>query len=113
MVSEARPFSLRIWVISSLRFEMATRSSWIDALCAGAIVGGLRNRRLPLSLSDAGRSAEFLFRSAGVDLPAILQGTEAGKALAEQGLEMDVDLCSRLDTVPVVPVVRDGRIQKP
>ena len=84
-----------------------------DALCAGAIVGGLRNRRLPLTLGDAGRSAEFLFRSAGVDLPAILRGTEAGKALVEQGMERDLELCSRIDTVPVVPVVVDGRIQKP
>ncbi|MBN1825904.1 MAG: 2-phosphosulfolactate phosphatase [Candidatus Eisenbacteria bacterium] len=84
-----------------------------DALCAGALVSGIRNRGLPLDANDAGRSAEFLFRSAGGDLPAILRGTEAGKALAEQGFERDVELCSRIDTVPIVPVVQDGRILKP
>ncbi|MFH1682113.1 MAG: 2-phosphosulfolactate phosphatase [Candidatus Eisenbacteria bacterium] len=84
-----------------------------DALCAGAIVSGLRERRPDLRANDAAKSAEFLFHSAGEDLPRVLAGTEAGERLKSLGLEADVAFCSRIDTLPIVPIVKDGRIAKP
>ncbi|MBM3320969.1 MAG: 2-phosphosulfolactate phosphatase [Candidatus Eisenbacteria bacterium] len=84
-----------------------------DALCAGAIVSRLHARRPDLAVNDAGKSAEFLFRSAGDDLPRIVAGTEAGERLKALGLEADVAFSSRIDSIPIVPIVKDGRIAKP
>lgn len=84
-----------------------------DALCAGAIVAGLHERGISLELNDAGRSAEFLFRSAGDDMPRILAGTEAGARLEALGRSEDVDFCARRNTIPIVPRVTDGRIPRP
>jgi 2-phosphosulfolactate phosphatase len=84
-----------------------------DALCAGAIVAGLRESRPDLAVNDAGKSAEFLYRSAGGDLPRIVAGTETGLRLQGLGFEEDVAFASRIDSIPVLPVVKDGRIAKP
>ncbi|MFH1278354.1 MAG: 2-phosphosulfolactate phosphatase [Candidatus Eisenbacteria bacterium] len=84
-----------------------------DALCAGAIVAGLRERGIKPSLNDAGRSAEFLFRSAGDDLPRILAGTESGELLHDLGCADDIAFCARVDSIPIVPRVQDGRIPRP
>jgi len=45
------------------------RFSLEDALCAGAIVASMRARFSDIQVNDAGKSAEFLYRSAGEDLP--------------------------------------------
>ena len=66
-----------------------------------------------LDVNDAGRSAEFLYRSAVDDLMEIMKGTEAGIALTRHGLGKDVEVCSQVDTIPVVPIVQDGRIRRP
>lgn len=83
-----------------------------DALCAGAIVASMRARSSDIQVNDAGKSAEFLYRSAGEDLPRIVAGTEAGTRLASLSLSADVETCVQVDSIPVVPIVTDGRISK-
>ena len=70
-------------------------------------------RGLSPRCNDAGRSAEFLFRSAGADLPRILAGTEAGQVLHELDCSADIAFCARVDSIPLVPRVADGRIARP
>lgn len=84
-----------------------------DALCAGAIVAGLHGRGITPDLNDAGRSAEFLYRSAGNDLPRILAGTEGGQLLHELDRSADIAFCARVDSIPIVPRVAEGRIPRP
>ncbi len=100
----------RSWIIlcSGSRGRFALE----DALCAGAIVAGLRGEGLEIEGNDACRSAEFLYSSAGADLPDILAGTEAGRVLHQLGLQRDILFCSRLNAVPVLPLVADGRIAR-
>jgi len=42
---------------------------------------------------------------------AVLRRSEHGRYLIELGFGEDLPLCARIDSVPVVPVVRDGRIR--
>ncbi len=84
-----------------------------DALCAGGIVSGMRERGLEPDMDDAGLCAEFLFRASGDDLPRILSATEAGARLRSLGFEEDMIECSRIDDSSIVPILRDGRIARP
>jgi 2-phosphosulfolactate phosphatase len=108
VVSALTPGSEWILLCSGRRGRFALE----DALCAGAIVAGLHERGVAVELNDAGRSAEFLYRSAGDDLPQILAGTEAGTMLRDLGSGDDVDFCASIDAVPVLPRVEDGRISR-
>ena len=83
-----------------------------DALCAGGIVSGMRERGIEPKIDDAGLCAEFLFRASGTDLPRILAGTEAGVRLRSLGFEKDLIECSRVDDLSIVPILLDGRIAR-
>jgi phosphosulfolactate phosphohydrolase-like enzyme len=46
----------------------------------------------------------------GHDVEEILRRSEHGRYLAELGFEEDLPLCAAVDRIPLVPVLREGRI---
>jgi len=82
-----------------------------DAGCAGALVSRLVAGGSPVRLNDAAEMALAFDRVHGGDPEAVLRRSEHGRYLIELGFGEDLPLCARIDSVPVVPVVRDGRIR--
>jgi 2-phosphosulfolactate phosphatase len=81
-----------------------------DAICAGRFVRGIARRGIQPDLGDAANVAAIVDRRMGADLPAVLRGSEHGRALMEAGLGADVSYCAGIDTHSVVPVYRDRQV---
>lgn len=84
-----------------------------DALCAGLMVEALlkkRKRSLRAELSDGAQAALALARKLSPVSVETLRSTAAGQALEKTGQGADIEFCAQLDSIPVVPVLRDHQI---
>jgi 2-phosphosulfolactate phosphatase len=86
------------------------RFSLEDAACAGALVHQLTRLKGDLELNDAASVARDYHREYGESPEAILRSSEHGRYLIELGFEEDIPLCAAMDSVPVVPQLKAGRI---
>ena len=82
-----------------------------DTLCGGLLIDRLTHKHgRRLVLNDAAALARLLYQERKDALKdAIAQG-EHGRYLAGLGLAGDVELCSRVDSMSVIPVLKDGRL---
>ena len=87
------------------------RFSLEDAACAGALIHRLALAKPSLTLNDAAAMARDYHREHGHAPEAILRRSEHGRYLIELGFEDDLPVCAAIDSAPVVPYLRDGRIQ--
>lgn len=86
------------------------RFSIDDALCAGALVARIRSEREEApELDDGSLAAVALADSLQTDR-AFLRKTAAGRALAEIGLEGDLEICAHVDRHRIVPEMKDQAI---
>lgn len=85
-----------------------------DALCAGHLVEAWLNKRKKKSeeseLGDGAIAARSLARDNGPVTAQFLLNTAAGRALERIGLEVDIEPCSKVDTIRDVPVLQDRQI---
>ncbi len=89
------------------------RFSMEDAVCAGMIVARLKDRLGDeLHLSDSAGAAEIIYRSNPIDTVSLLRNCEHGKYLGSLGFNEDLAVCADVDALPVVPIVRQGRIRR-
>ena len=89
------------------------RLSLEDSACAGALVrrlveGGPRGNGP--ELNDAAEMALAYDRVHGGEPEAILRRSDHGRYLIELGFEDDLPICAAVDSVPVVPHLKEGRI---
>lgn len=89
------------------------RFSLEDAACAGALVGRLSNSVIGLELNDAAELTREYDRTHGQDVEGILRRSEHGRYLIELGFEEDLPVCAKVDSVPVVPHLKEKRITAP
>ena len=78
-----------------------------DCLPAGALVERLLASGRTLVQDDSGRLCLRAWQEASrtpATLAAAMRDTRGGRNLIKIGMEADVDFCSRVDTLPVVPV---------
>lgn len=90
------------------------RVSVDDALCAGMLVdacaSGGKGAKETLDLGDGALAATGLVEAyAPVDAKFLMK-TAAGRSLRSIGQGDDIETCARLDSVLVVPVLRDRKI---
>jgi len=81
-----------------------------DAACAGALIRRLEAAGEAVALNDAAETAREYDRAHGHDPEGILSRSEHGRDLIEMGFGDDLPVCARIDSVPVVPHLREGRI---
>jgi 2-phosphosulfolactate phosphatase len=89
------------------------RFSLEDAACAGALIRRLTETLPGLELNDAAAFARDFDASHGSPAETILRRSEHGRYLVDLGFEEDIPVCAAVDTVPVVPHLKEGRIMGP
>jgi 2-phosphosulfolactate phosphatase len=89
------------------------RFSLEDAACAGALIRRLTERQPDLELNDAATVARDFDVDHGTAPETILRRSEHGRYLVELGFEEDIPVCASIDTAPVVPYLKEGRIMAP
>jgi 2-phosphosulfolactate phosphatase len=79
-----------------------------DAIGAGAIVEMLVALLPDAELRDGARAAALLYRSVAHNLVDAIASADHAHTLVERGFAADVARCAALDTLDVVPTLRDG-----
>jgi len=80
-----------------------------DCVCAGMLISEiLRSRQC--DLSDGSEAARQLYDLHKESILDVLRNCNHGKHLIKIGFESDIEICSKVNTLKVLPVVRDGRI---
>jgi 2-phosphosulfolactate phosphatase len=87
------------------------RFSMEDSVCAGMVAHGLIQASANAwELNDGAKAAVALYEKWGNDIYGVVSGSSHGKYLLELGFGLDLEVCSRVDSVPVLCVLREGRI---
>jgi len=86
------------------------RLSIEDTACAGALVSKILEDAPDIELNDAAAFARDFDASHGISPEGILRRSEHGRYLIELGFEEDLPICADVDSVPVVPRLKEGRI---
>jgi len=81
-----------------------------DTACAGALIRRLTDSGAGPELNDAAAFALAFDRDYGATPEAVLRRSDHGRYLMTLGFEEDLPVCSAVDSVPVVPRLREGRI---
>jgi 2-phosphosulfolactate phosphatase len=82
-----------------------------DTICAGMLIERLSSDS-DMELSDGAHAARLLYELNKKNIPSVLKQCEHGRYLASLGFEEDLDVCGRVDSLKILPVVKDGRINK-
>ncbi|HYM20407.1 MAG TPA: 2-phosphosulfolactate phosphatase [Candidatus Kapabacteria bacterium] len=82
-----------------------------DALCAGMLVKELSSP-LKLELTDSARTVLSIAKQYKKDILKTMQESDHGKYLSSIGLGDDIVTASKIDSVPIVPVLEQTAIRK-
>jgi len=82
-----------------------------DTICGGMLIHLLAARKkLKLTINDAGSLALLLYRSNKSALRQTIAQGEHARFLCELGFDSDIEAAAATDSMPVLPVLKDGRL---
>jgi len=82
-----------------------------DTLCGGMILHKLlTDDKIDMELNDAASLALLLYRTNSRALKQTISRGEHGRFLKKLGFESDVELATEIDSLPVVPILKDSRL---
>jgi len=82
-----------------------------DTLCGGMLINLLKTvHKKDVELSDAGSLALLLFRANETTIRQSVEQGEHGRYLASIGFAQDVVLATEVDSMAVLPFLKDGRL---
>ncbi len=82
-----------------------------DTICGGMLIHLLaEEHKKDLSLNDAGSLALLLYRTNKTAIKQTIQQGEHGRFLATLGFTEDVEIAAGIDSMPVLPVLKEGRL---
>ncbi|MBK7140548.1 MAG: 2-phosphosulfolactate phosphatase [bacterium] len=82
-----------------------------DTICGGMLIHLLMNRHgKDITVNDAGSLALLLFESNREAIGQTIAQGEHARFLTSIGFGRDVEVSSEIDAVPVLPVLKDGRL---
>ncbi len=87
---------------------MLERQSLEDYICAGALVDRLTGPSV--QLNDAALVAKAAWRNLRRTFRTVLQTSTHAQTLASLGYGPDMEIALKIDSIPVVPIISDGRI---
>ena len=83
-----------------------------DIVCAGKLIDEIKNLTGEIELSDSAKAAAALSKTFGKNVLKMLSETEHGKLLIENGYREDLELCAKLNSVNLIPLL-NGNVLKP
>ncbi|MCC6599066.1 MAG: 2-phosphosulfolactate phosphatase [Crocinitomicaceae bacterium] len=102
------------WLIERHENTLVLASGWKDkvnledTICGGAIANTLLETRRFRSNEDSTVAAKFIYRSAREHLLSFLRASSHRRRLIQLNIQQDVKYCLTLNTVPCIPVLKDG-----
>jgi 2-phosphosulfolactate phosphatase len=82
-----------------------------DTLCGGMLLHKLiGEENMDIDLNDAASLALLLYRTNSRSLKRTIARGEHGRMLANIGFGRDVELAAEIDSIPVLPILKDRRI---
>jgi len=85
-----------------------------DTIGAGLLIDRLKDTHgCELQLNDAAALSHLLYDKNRYSLTETIAQGEHGRFLASLGLGGDVEICAGVDTMPVLPVLKEGRLVRP
>jgi 2-phosphosulfolactate phosphatase len=106
------------FLISQHKNTLILASGWKDkvnledTICGGAIADILLETRKFRSNEDSTVAAKFIYRSAREHLWSFLRASSHRRRLIKLNIQRDVKYCLTLNTVPCIPILRDGALVK-
>ncbi len=82
-----------------------------DSVCAGRLVKEIAKLNSDLTLNDSTLAAITLDDKFGSDIIDMIKNSEHGKILLENGFEKDIEFCSQLDVIDIIPYFKSGTIK--
>ncbi len=84
-----------------------------DTMCGGLLIDRLSSRyQRPQKMNDAANIAWQLYRNNSGNLTETIEKGEHGQYLSSIGFNKDIGMATAIDSMPVRPVLRDGRLVK-
>lgn len=81
-----------------------------DTVCAGKIIEMIEQRTEGLELTDSTSAALILSKSFN-NIYEMMINSEHGKKLIENGFEKDIEFCSQLNNVGIIPIYSSGLLK--
>jgi 2-phosphosulfolactate phosphatase len=106
------------WLIQQHKNTLVLASGWKDkvnledTICGGAIAQILLESGTFIAKEDSTVAAKFLFQSAEQNLWKFLRASSHRQRLAHLKIQKDVIYCLKLNTVPCIPILKDGALVK-
>lgn len=83
-----------------------------DAVCAGNLISEINIHNGNIVMSDSAMASTTLYNQFGQDIFHMLQNTEHGRLLIENGFEDDINECAKLGTTNIIPYFYSGVLKK-
>ncbi|MCF6268220.1 MAG: 2-phosphosulfolactate phosphatase [Melioribacteraceae bacterium] len=82
-----------------------------DTICAGALVKKMTKIKSDIELTDAANASLVLNEKYGSNIKMMMQNCQHGKLLLENGFDDDIEFCSTIDNIPLIPYFIGGEIK--
>jgi 2-phosphosulfolactate phosphatase len=83
-----------------------------DVVCAGRLLAEILELAPETELLDSAKASLTLSKSFGKSIPKLLKETEHGKLLLENGFLEDLNYCSKINSIDIIPYFVSGSIKK-
>ena len=83
-----------------------------DSICAGMLISKIKKVKQDAYLNDSGTAVLTLYEKYGSNLIKMMHESDHGKILLENGFDADLDYCSIIDMLDVIPVYTNGVLKK-
>jgi 2-phosphosulfolactate phosphatase len=82
-----------------------------DTICAGRLITEIEELGQDITLSDSARACKYLSKFLGKSIRKMLLDSEHGKLLVENEFQADIDYCSNVNTMNLLPFYNNGSIK--
>jgi len=83
-----------------------------DSVCAGMLLSNLKEHYKNLEINDSGNAVLILYEKFGKNILQMIQQSDHGKILLENGFNTDLEYCSTIDMFDVIPSYSKGVLKK-